>query len=130
MAMTKSLTTALVGLSLVYQVRAWTPELPACLSPFQPFVYTGCYKDTCSPDTLSMRTTLPSDNMTVEICTAECKGNGYRYAGLEYYGNCYCGQTIRGDHMDDSKCSYSCNGNHAEKCGGSNFMSIWSDPTF
>ncbi|GAO16937.1 uncharacterized protein UV8b_02890 [Ustilaginoidea virens] len=68
--------------------------------------------------------------MTVEQCVAECKGNGFRYAGLEYYGVCYCGATVNGPQLDESKCSFPCSGNKTEKCGGDNTLSVWQDPTF
>lgn len=67
---------------LVGQVQAWHRALPPCTAPFQPFVYKGCFQE----QTLPFRSTLPSNNMTVEVCASECKGNSYRYALTHYFG--------------------------------------------
>lgn len=56
-------------------------------------------------------------------------GNGYRYAGLKYYGVCYCGSALNGPQLDDSECSFPCSGNPDEVCGGNNQLSVWEDPT-
>jgi hypothetical protein len=61
---------------------------------------------------------------------AECKGNDYRYAGLTYYGVCYCGQTVNGPQVDNAQCNLPCSGNSSEICGGNNYFSIYQDPTF
>ena len=50
------------------------PPQPACTSPFQPFVYAGCFSDPSSPRGLLYDSGLPTQNMTVEICVAFCKG--------------------------------------------------------
>jgi hypothetical protein len=50
------------------------PPQPACTSPFQPFVYAGCFSDPSSPRGLLYSSGLPTQNMTVETCVAYCKG--------------------------------------------------------
>ncbi|KAK3692812.1 WSC domain-containing protein [Podospora appendiculata] len=130
MASFRLMAAALAATHMVGQVQAWTVELPPCLSPFQPFVYSGCYDDNGSPHTLAFRSSLDQQNMTVETCVAECKGNGYRYAGLEYYGVCFCGGTVIGSPVDESLCNYPCTGNKSENCGGNNIISIYQDPTY
>lgn len=111
-------------------VQATEHELPPCLDPFQPFVYSGCFRDLGNPSALVWRTPLDQQNMTVETCTSACKGNGFRYAGLAYYGVCYCGQTVNGPELDESQCSYPCTGDKSQTCGGDNILSIYTDPTF
>ncbi|RYC54200.1 hypothetical protein CHU98_g12008 [Xylaria longipes] len=67
---------AVAALSLVNTVQAWYNDLPSCLTPFEPFVYTGCY-DNGQPgqmEALSLRTDLEGP-MTVEKCVAHCKVN-------------------------------------------------------
>lgn len=47
---------------------------PSC-SCYTPYKYAGCFEDPSTPTTaLIYRTDLPSGNMTVEVCTAFCKG--------------------------------------------------------
>jgi hypothetical protein len=144
----KGLWAAIAATALVNGVRGWVYELPPCLAPFRPFVYTGCFQDTPGGvPALDWRTSLDSAGMTVEKCMAECKGeyhpslpsptptntlpgNGYRYAGLEYYGVCYCGMTVDSAQIDESKCSFKCDGNPLQTCGGDESISVFQDPTF
>lgn len=131
MAALRTMAAAIAAVALVGRVQANEHPLPPCLDPFQPFVYSGCFQDTHSPQILPYRSSSPQDQMTVEECVSECKGNGYRYAGLTYYGVCYCGQTVIGTQVADAQCNLPCSGNKTETCGGDNdVFSIFQDPTF
>ncbi|AEO57580.1 hypothetical protein MYCTH_94171 [Thermothelomyces thermophilus ATCC 42464] len=121
---------AAAALALVGHVQATEIPLPPCLDPFQPFVYSGCFGESAGTQLLPFRPPLDQQEGTVEKCVATCKGNGYRYAGLVYYGVCYCGQTVNGPQVDDSQCDLPCNGNKSETCGGNGHFSVYSDPTF
>jgi hypothetical protein len=132
---------ALVGLAissvalgaphLTIKRNAGSQVVTPCTSPFTPWNYVGCYNDQIhDPSTLPFDTFGPFGNMTVELCISSCKGNGYRYAGLEYYGSCFCGDAIQGPRADPSQCNAPCTGNTSETCGGANTLSIWEDPTF
>ncbi|MCJ1417082.1 hypothetical protein MMC32_003421 [Xylographa parallela] len=69
--------------------------------------------------------------MTVELCTSSCKANGFRYAGLEYYGECFCGDAVNGPPAgSESDCSFACTGDKSEVCGGFDYVSIYQDTTF
>ncbi|TWU73628.1 hypothetical protein ED733_002615 [Metarhizium rileyi] len=120
---------ATVAMALVPITHAWNIELPPCIEPFKPFVYSGCFQDS-NNNALVFRSSLDQMDMTVEKCIADCKGNGFRYAGLEYYGVCFCGATVNGPQLDESKCSFPCSGNKTETCGGDKSLSVWQDPTF
>lgn len=61
-------------------------QQPPCVYPYTEFVYSGCYADAVFNRSLPFETKLEFNNATVEQCTSWCKGNNYRYAGLEYYG--------------------------------------------
>ncbi|KAI0971078.1 WSC domain-containing protein [Xylaria arbuscula] len=131
MVMMKSVA-AIAALSFVNTAQAWYNDLPSCLTPFEPFVYTGCYDNgqPGTPEALSLRTDLDQNNMTVEICVAHCKGNDYRLAGLSYYGVCYCGETVSTALLPEDQCSFPCSGNSSETCGGDTQINVWMDPTF
>ena len=43
--------------------------------------YIGCYTDNYPRDLSS--SPLVSLSLTIEICIANCRSNGYRYAGLQ-----------------------------------------------
>ncbi|TEY80413.1 hypothetical protein BOTCAL_0038g00110 [Botryotinia calthae] len=107
----------------------WAPELPTCTNTTD-FVYAGCFIDPSSPSALLFRTDLNSQNMTVEICIDFCKGNGYKYAGLEYYGQCFCGASVGGPQTSESNCSFPCTGSNTESCGGNDIISVYQDTTF
>ncbi|KAF4626950.1 hypothetical protein G7Y89_g11206 [Cudoniella acicularis] len=126
-------------------VERWSPSLPSC-SSYTPYKYAGCFSDPSLPTTaLIYRTDLPSGNMTVEICTAFCKGkllfidqrpgltfigNDYQYAGLEYYGECFCGASVNGAQVNESYCTDPCAGDTSEICGGTDYVSVYQDPTY
>lgn len=57
-------------------------------------------------------------------------GNGYRYAGLKYYGVCYCGSFLESPSVDASECKQACTGNKDQICGGDDVLSVYEDPTF
>ncbi|KAM0278087.1 hypothetical protein ACHAQH_005379 [Verticillium albo-atrum] len=120
---------AFAALSLVSTVHAWHVELPPCVDKFQPFVNSGCYANP-NGKSLTYRSSTSSREMTVEKCVAECKGNGYRYAGLEYYGVCYCGNTVNGAELTEEECTFPCNGDKSQTCGGDKKLSVFADPTF
>ncbi|KPM37285.1 hypothetical protein AK830_g9266 [Neonectria ditissima] len=123
---------AAAALALFQTTQAWNVELPSCLDPFQPYVYVGCFNghQDSGKDTLIYRSSQDLQVMTVEKCVAECKGNGFRYAGLKYYGVCFCGATVNSKQLDESACTLPCAGDPTETCGGDAQMSVWSDPTF
>lgn len=76
MAFSRSLVAAVATFSFVKSTQAWNVELPPCLDEFKPFVASGCFQDGTpgTPQALIFRSSLSSDNMTVEQCVADCKG--------------------------------------------------------
>jgi len=71
-----------------------------------------------------------SDN-TVEKCIDFCQGKGYRYAGVEYSAECFCGNDIAADRMPKAgslgSCNMRCSGNASQFCGGSGQIGIYED---
>lgn len=60
----------------------------------------------------------------------ESTGNLYEYAGLEYYGQCFCGSSVNGPQLPESSCTFPCTGNSSQTCGGNDIISVYQDPTF
>ncbi|KAF4983339.1 hypothetical protein FZEAL_1231 [Fusarium zealandicum] len=121
------------ALALVGTTQAHHIELPECLDPFQPYVYSGCYQDGVpgtSDQALLYRSSKNQYQMTVEKCVSECKGNGFRYAGLKYWGVCYCGSSVSGAPIAEEECNLPCSGDETQTCGGTSTINIWQDPTF
>lgn len=69
----RSALTTVLGLALIPLSRATNVELPPCLEDFKPFVSSGCFQKGYDP-ALIFRSGLDQHNMTVEKCTAVCKG--------------------------------------------------------
>lgn len=92
------------------------------------YTYGGCFQDDDPYRVLSG--TSSTSMQSVELCTNFCSEAGYAYAGLEYYGECYCDNVLTGSRpLDASQCTYPCQANATELCGGSNTLSIYGTKT-
>jgi len=67
--------------------------------------------------------------MTVESCQAFCSSstNNYGLAGLEYSGECYCGNALQQySAVGFTGCNMPCSGNSSEICGGNSRLSVYN----
>ena len=100
-------------------------------------VYVGCFEDTrgeplCTGGrvldgamTPICGTKAPGDlAMTNAKCVSFCGAKGFRYAGTQYGGYCFCGSET-GVAADEGLCNSQCKGNTDEYCGGSWKNSIY-----
>jgi hypothetical protein len=91
----------------------------------------GCYNDSAAR-TLTYGAATPGGGgaLTVALCTSTCKSLYYILAGVEYGGECYCGNSTSnygGPAADGAVgCSMTCNGNSTEYCGGPNRLNMYS----
>ncbi|KAM7191558.1 putative fungistatic metabolite [Naviculisporaceae sp. PSN 640] len=92
------------------------------------FSYLGCYTEGTTGRTLTYGVgSIPPAQMTVALCTAACHNAGYTLAGVEYGGECFCGNTIaNGGAPASSGCNMLCNGNQTEFCGGGSRLNVYS----
>ncbi|KAH6668008.1 WSC domain-containing protein [Halenospora varia] len=112
------------------QRRTDAPPLPPCSqNNYSPFTYVGCFVEP-NPQSLQYYPHLVFSTMTVETCTATCKSNGFKYAGLIYFGNCQCGTMLPPTRAPESECDAPCNGNQDQMCGSNQRFSIYSDNTY
>ncbi|KAF2195177.1 WSC-domain-containing protein [Zopfia rhizophila CBS 207.26] len=90
--------------------------------------YIGCGKDDAGKRTLNKAQTS-SDDMTVEMCIDFCKSKSAEYAGLEYSGQCYCGNEVAGDRAPTKgslgNCLMKCSGDENQVCGGAAAVSLY-----
>jgi hypothetical protein len=66
--------------------------------------------------------------MTVELCQSFCASQGtYSMFGVEYAGECYCGNTLQTGSVlaPTTDCSMLCDGNKFEYCGAGNRLDIY-----
>lgn len=85
--------------------------------------YKGCYVDTASR---TLPVALMSSGATVESCVAAARREGYAYAGLQWQGQCYAGNTLPPTKAADAECNTACVANTAETCGGGWRNSVYS----
>jgi WSC domain len=89
-------------------------------------VYRGCWSDTPSralPNRLGT-------GFSIESCTAAAGRAGYKYAGLQYYGECWAGNTLGDSQLPEASCNTKCNANGAEICGGTWANSVYENVEF
>lgn len=99
------------------------PPLPwAGDSKYSPI---GCYTEATSGRALSADSYVSTTNMTATTCEAFCYG--YKYFGVEWSQECYCGDTINSGSVpaNASQCNMDCSGDEWEICGGSDRLNMY-----
>ena len=84
--------------------------------------YLGCYTDSKNRDLAGF--TFSSPKMTPKLCQDTCRQRGFSYAGVQYYRQCFCGNSY-GKLGKSNKCNTPCAGNSKEICGGSWANSVY-----
>lgn len=85
--------------------------------------YIGCFTDTA---TRALPVQLGNTTHTIESCKQAAYNAGYKYAGLQYYGYCFAGNTLGYTQVADSECNTTCTANSGQTCGGAWRNSIYS----
>lgn len=85
--------------------------------------YLGCYTDTSAR---ALPVQLPGTTNTIESCKQAAYNAGYKYAGLQYYGYCFAGNSLGYAQVADSECNTTCTASSAQICGGAWRNSIYS----
>lgn len=86
---------------------------------------TGCFSDNPSNRALSFE--VIAGGATVESCTAACAEANFLYAGLEYFGQCFCDNMLNHASVaDPSFCNTPCSADASETCGGAPYLSIYA----
>ncbi|KAH6691360.1 WSC domain-containing protein [Plectosphaerella plurivora] len=109
------------------------PPLPEPVDPVvnpgvNGYVSVGCYMETPGRTLPALR---PTEEQTVAACIDACSTAGYSFAGLEYGGECWCGNAIAEAALPAGadECAMPCNDNRSELCGGPNRLNIYrKDP--
>ncbi|ROT36896.1 WSC domain-containing protein [Sodiomyces alkalinus F11] len=88
----------------------------------------GCYTEGTTGRTLTHGVgSIPGAEMTVAKCVAACETADFILAGVEYGGECYCGNSIQnGGAPSENGCNMLCNGNSTEYCGGPGHLNIYN----
>ncbi|CAC5423642.1 unnamed protein product [Mytilus coruscus] len=99
-----------------------------CKSRYQASGYIGCYKD--DKTRILSKKVLKDKGMTVQKCQQFCGKKGFKFAGVEYGYECFCGNVLRKDRKrKESDCKTPCSGNKQQICGGTWRISIYTGKT-
>jgi hypothetical protein len=85
--------------------------------------YVGCFTDDSSRALPRM---LMTGGATVESCIAAAQAQGLAYAGVQYGGQCFGGDTLGFAEVADSSCNMPCTADSAETCGGVWLNSVYT----
>ena len=65
---------------------------------------------------------------TIENCKKACFSHNYRYAGVQYAKECYCGNNApKKVAPKETDCNMDCSGDKSQKCGGGNRMNVYKN---
>jgi len=92
------------------------------------WISKGCYFDRVNPTRTLSKIGSWGEKVTNAGCISYCQGKGFKYAGTEYGGQCYCGNNISlGKPMPAADCNMACEGNPKEVCGGPGRLTLWEN---
>lgn len=108
------------------------PGTPAATGFPDGWTNQGCWQD--GPNGRIMPTYQAPDDpeLTPQKCAQVCFTNNYTISGTEYYTQCFCSDAIYNGGVasdDTSSCSTPCGGDSSVMCGGSGYLTIYSDGT-
>lgn len=116
---TKTPTTS--SIQIPTRTKTSTPSFAPPLS----WTSKGCWVDPVNPRALKTVGYLQGKT-TTSGCIKHCDSDGFKYAGTENSGQCFCSNSLDGGKAaSDSECSMPCDGNASETCGGSARLSLF-----
>lgn len=94
------------------------------------WTFGGCVTDVAGNTTtrsLTIPIPIPA-GVTAESCTTTCQANGFNITGLEFGGECWCGNSFLVPNITApvSDCSRVCDADHTELCGAANRLTIYT----
>jgi len=102
-----------------------TTTIPTIKPTVGNYAYYGCQTEASNIRALSGATSVNYSSMTLEMCAQFCAG--FMYFGVEYGGECYCGNSFNAGSVAvaDRECSFLCPANNLEYCGAGNRLSSY-----
>ncbi len=107
-----------------------TPSIPQTVAGY---IYAGCYTEATTGRALTGGTKIDYSGMTVDVCAGFCIGRGAGLWGIEFGGECRCGNTLAAESViapkGDSECSTTCPGNYTQlACGDGKRFNLYKLP--
>jgi WSC domain len=96
--------------------------------------YLGCFKEGTITGARLFPNELvsPSSNNCNNFCQDICYTQNYTFAATEYADECWCGNTpppLANQDLADVECVTACPADGSDRCGGTNYLSVFYDPT-
>ena len=119
--------TATSGTSTIATTSGVLPKATTTTVPMVAGAYTfvGCY----SESTGNARALTGASNFSsksVDNCAAFCTANGAtKFFGIEYYGQCFCGNSLDSTSVPSTGCNYPCDLNSTQVCGGNGVLDLY-----
>ncbi len=109
----------------MYKPASTPPPSIAIKERIGDYAYYGCRTEGTKGRSLSSQAIYNYASMNLEMCASSCQG--YKYWGVEYGGECYCGNAFGDGSMNttDAECSFVCPGDKLEWCGAGNRLSVY-----
>ncbi|KAH8599832.1 hypothetical protein B0O99DRAFT_682314 [Bisporella sp. PMI_857] len=89
------------------------------------YTFQGCYTEANGVRALSGSSNYDYTGMTLEKCAGLC--TGFTYWGVEYGGECYCGNSLGAGSVLAAlnDCSFICPGSSVQYCGAGNRLELY-----
>jgi hypothetical protein len=75
---------------------------------------------------------MDDPKMTPGKCATFCSTQGFKYAGVEYATECYCGNSLvngASTSLVSGQCNMACGGDASLTCGGPNAIQLFYNPS-
>lgn len=91
------------------------------------YTHIGCYTESTTGRALPTQGKVAT--RTVANCIMACKELGKKKAGVEYGGECWCGDAFSAGSVPAplEQCNIACNDNATEWCGGGSRLNVYQD---
>jgi hypothetical protein len=92
-----------------------------CGGPPTPPEYVGCFTD----DSIRALPAFQGSGFSIQACKNTCFVQNYIYSGSQFFGECWCGNTLGYAQVADTECNTPCNSGGGF-CGGAWRNSIFN----
>ncbi|KAH8659256.1 WSC domain-containing protein [Tricladium varicosporioides] len=123
-----SVLSTILTLASYSQARTVQRDTPQPLNPpsFDNWKYKGCYSDSQSSRTLAIEAHF-GEHVDDDNCVYQCIQLGHIFAGVEYSGQCYCGDYVNpaATQEPETDCYMPCTKTATQACGGPDRMNLY-----
>ena len=102
------------------------PSTPQTVGPYE---FQGCYHEATSGGRAIGEVNGTPSTKSVDGCEDFCNnaaGGPYTYFAVEYYGECYCGNSLNPSSQPGATtCNTLCDGNQLQYCGGAAVLGLY-----